>query len=309
MNDKGLLAEASPLSRLVLFVLLALSGVFIVLALGMLLAVPFFGQEAMQVLQGGEGTQRAGNLGFARYLQVLSHLGLFVIPSIVFAWLVGKSPWRYLAANQTPFLRNIILVVFLMLAALPLVNFLMNLNENIAFPEFLNRMETWMRLKEDRAMAATRLFLEVSGWQALLFNVFMIAIIPAIGEEFVFRGIIQKELGGWFGNVHVAVWVAAGLFSAMHLQFFGFLPRLALGVILGYQLVLTRNIWIPVFAHFFNNAAAVVVYYLKHNGYITLEIDQVGLGTGSVFYALASLGAVTLLLVFLKPYTNKNISA
>jgi membrane protease YdiL (CAAX protease family) len=308
MNDKGLLAEVSPLGRLVLLILISFSGVFFVIILGMLLAVPFFGPEAIKAFLGGGGTQVEGNLNFARYLQILSHLGLFIIPSIVFAWIVGKNPWRYLGTYQSPLLQNIILVVLLMLAALPLVNFLMNLNENMALPEFLHRMEAWMRLKEDRAMAATRLFLEVSGWQALLFNLFMIAVIPAIGEEFVFRGIIQKELGRWSGNVHLAVWLSAALFSAMHLQFFGFFPRLALGVILGYQLALTRNIWVPVFAHFFNNAAAVVIYYLKHNGYITLEIEQVGLGAGAVFYALASLAAIILLLILLKPNNKKSIS-
>lgn len=308
MNDKGLLAEASPLGRLVLLILISFSGVFFVIILGMLLAVPFFGPEAIQMFLGGGESQFGGNLSFARYLQVLSHLGMFIIPAIVFAWLVGKSPWRYLGTDQTPLMRNLILVAILVFVALPLVNFLMNLNENMALPEFLHRMEAWMRLKEDRAMAATRLFLEVSGWQALLFNLFMIAVIPAIGEEFVFRGIIQKELGRWSGNMHLAVWLSAALFSAMHLQFFGFLPRLALGVILGYQLALTRNIWVPIFAHFFNNAAAVVVYYLKHNGYINLEIEQVGLGAGAVFYALASFAVIILLLFFLKPNMNKSIS-
>ncbi|HSV87012.1 MAG TPA: CPBP family intramembrane glutamic endopeptidase [Bacteroidales bacterium] len=305
MNDKGLLGATHPFSRLILLILLSLTGVFATVTVGMLIAAPVFGGEAIQLILSGEGGQLAGNLNFARYLQVLSHIGLFIIPSIVFAWLVGKRPLLYLGANQPPFFLNMALVALLMLIALPLVNFLININENLSLPEFLHRMETWMRLKEERAMAATRLFLEVTGWQALFFNLFMIAIIPAVGEEFVFRAIIQKELGRWSGNVHLAVWLSAILFSAMHLQFFGFLPRLALGVILGYQLVLTRNIWVPVFAHFFNNAAAVTIYYLKHNGYITIEIENVGLGTGAVFYATASLAAI-LLVFFLLRRNNKN---
>ena len=132
------------------------------------------------------------------------------------------------------------------------------------------------------------------------FQCFLIAVIPAIGEEFVFRGILHKVFRQWTGNAHIAVWISAFLFSAMHMQFYGFLPRLFLGAVLGYMLVSTGNIWVPVLAHFFNNTAAVTVFYLKHNNYITLDIEQIGLGSGAFLYAIFSLIATVMLLLVLR---------
>ena len=109
-----------------------------------------------------------------------------------------------------------------------------------------------------------------------MLNLFMIAVIPAIGEEFLFRGVLQKQFRQWFGNIHIAVFVAAFLFSAMHMQFFGFIPRLVLGIILGYLYYFSKNLWIPIIAHFFNNAIAVIVYYLNYNKVINTDFDKLG---------------------------------
>ncbi|MBW6499181.1 MAG: CPBP family intramembrane metalloprotease [Bacteroidales bacterium] len=288
MEDRGMLGGAHPAAKLILLIILALVGLFVVMILGLLVAIPFFGQEITGIILQGEGLDLSENLNFSRYFQTLSHIGLFVVPSVVFAFLVGRRPFLYLKASHKPFWVSLGISILIMIAALPLVNFLMEINLKLSLPVWMSGLEEWMRTAEENAEVVTRMFLEVTSYKALLFNIFMIAVIPAIGEEFIFRGIVLRLFRQWTGSAHAAVWISALLFSAMHMQFFGFLPRLFLGLVLGYMLVWSRNIWVPVVAHFFNNAAAVIFYFMHHNGYINIDIEEVGMGAGSVYYVLTS---------------------
>lgn len=307
MEDRGVLGGAHPAAKLILLVILALVGLFVTMIVGMLAAIPFFGQEVFtQLLQGG-GLDLTQNLNYSRYFQTLSHIGLFIVPSIVFAILVGRMPFIYLKGKRKPWLVSLLVAAMIMVAALPLVNLLMEINLKLSLPQSFSGIEEWMRRAEEGAEAITKMFLGVSSWQALLFNVFMIAVIPAIGEEFIFRGILLKVLRQWFGSVHAAVWVSAFIFSAIHMQFFGFLPRLLLGVVLGYMFVWSANIWVPVFAHFFNNAAAVIIYYLYHNDRINIEIEKFGTGPDMIFYAGASVLLLIALFAFFKKYEKERM--
>jgi uncharacterized protein len=302
MEDRGLLGAAHPAAKLILLIILALVGLFVTMIIGLLIALPFFGQDISSFIFQGQGLDLTENINFSRYFQTLSHIGLFIIPALVFAVLVGRRPLLYLKANHMPFLISAGVAVLIMIAALPLVNFLMEINLMLSLPNWLSGMEEWMRRAEEGAEAVTKMFLEVTTIKGLLFNIFMIAVIPAIGEEFIFRGIVLKLFRQWFGNAHVAVWISALLFSAMHMQFFGFLPRLFLGLVLGYMFVLSRNIWVPVLAHFFNNAAAVVFFFLHHNGHIKLDIEEVGLGAGSYYYVAASIVMLTFLFALFRNF-------
>lgn len=300
MENKGILGALHPSAQLVLLVALALAGLAMATTLGFMAWAVIFGVNSLELLAQGGNVAEMGNLNFIRYSQVISHLGLFIIPSVVFAILVGRQPLQYLNGNQKPLLTSVLLAILAIVAALPLVNYLMAFNAGLQLPEALAGIEAWMKTAEERAKMITHAFLEVDTWQGLAFNIFMIAVIPSIGEEFVFRGILQKIFRQWTGNAHLAVWISAFLFSAMHMQFYGFLPRLFLGAVLGYMLVSTGNIWVPVLAHFFNNTAAVTVFYLKHNNYITVDIEQIGLGSGAFLYAIFSLIATVMLLLVLR---------
>lgn len=299
-----MLGGAHPAAKLILLIILALVGLFIVMIAGLLIAIPFFGQDITGIILQGEGLDLGENLNFSRYFQTLSHIGLFVVPSVVFAILVGRRPFLYLKAASKPFWVSLGISVLIMIAALPLVNFLMEINLKLSLPAWMSGLEEWMRLAEENAEVVTRMFLEVSSYKALLFNIFMIAVIPAIGEEFIFRGIVLRLFRQWTGSAHAAVWISALLFSAMHMQFFGFLPRLFLGLVLGYMFVWSRNIWVPVFAHFFNNAAAVIFYFMHHNGLINIDIEEVGLGAGASYYVVASVVLLVLLCGFFWNFEN-----
>lgn len=290
-----MLGGAHPAAKLILLIILALVGMFFTMIIGLIIAIPFFGPDITGIILQGEGLDLTENLNFSRYFQTLSHIGLFVVPSVVFAILVGRRPFLYLKAARKPFFVSLGVSILIMIAALPLVNFLMEINLKLSLPAWMSGLEGWMRSAEENAEVITRMFLEVSSYEALLFNIFMIAVIPAIGEEFIFRGIVLRLFRQWTGSAHAAVWISALLFSAMHMQFFGFLPRLFLGLVLGYMFVWSRNIWVPVVAHFFNNAAAVIFYFMHHNGYINIDIEEVGLGAGAAYYVVASVVLLVLL--------------
>ena len=261
MVDRGMLGGLHPFIKLLVLALLMLAGLLVVVFIGVLAALPFAGLGVFDQLTGGA----ADNLNMLRYLQILSHLGLFVVPGLVFAFLMDRKPLDYLQGQRIPNAVNLLIPVLIMTALVPVVHALMQLNQQLSLPEAMSSLEQWMRQTEDAAEVMMERFLNVSGTRALLFNLLMIAVLPAIGEEFIFRGAVQRIFRQWTGNVHLAVFIAALLFSAMHLQFYGFLPRLLLGLVLGYMFVMSKNIWVPVFAHFFNNAAAVIVYYIAYN--------------------------------------------
>jgi len=290
LKDEGIMGGLHPFVKILLLGVVMIVSVLVVLLFGLLLTIPFFGMDVFRAYLEGNHS-----INMIRYFQVVSHLGLFVGASLVFAYLVGRDPLRYLQARRIPGGRVILYSAIIMLVAVPLVYFLAYLNQQMSLPEALSGLEEWMRRTEDAAAQMTEQLLNVTSWQGLLFNLFMIAVIPAIGEEFIFRGALQRIFHQWFGNVHVAVIVAGVIFSAIHLQFYGFLPRALLGIMLGYMFVITGNIWVPVFAHFFNNAAAVTMHFYIYNSGMDVDMDSMGAHSLSIIPAAISLVVVYIL--------------
>ena len=130
-------------------------------------------------------------------------------------------------------------------------------NANLSFPDFMSGFERWAKEEEDRLAKITSLITAIDSVPELLLGILVIALLPAIGEELVFRGMIQQELWRGSRNIHLAIWTSAFIFSAIHVQFFGFIPRLLLGALFGYLYYWSGNLLIPMFSHFFNNAFAV----------------------------------------------------
>lgn len=300
MVDRGMLGGLHPFVKLLLLAMLMLAGMLVIVFVGILAALPFAGMGIFEQLTGGA----ADNLNILRYLQILSHFGLFVIPGLVFAFLVGHKPLDYLQGNRIPGAINFLIPALVMTAVVPAVHALMQLNQQLSLPEAMSGLEHWMRQTEDAAEVMMERLLNVSGTRALLFNLFMIAVLPAIGEEFIFRGAVQRIFRQWTGNVHVAVFIAAVLFSAMHLQFYGFLPRLLLGIILGYMFVMTNNIWVPVFAHFFNNAAAVIVFHTAYNTDL-ISPDAMAGSQFSLLIIAVSVWVTAMLFLAMKRFNKK----
>lgn len=146
-------------------------------------------------------------------------------------------------------------------------------NAHLHLPEFLKSVEEWARTRESYAEEITKFLTTFNSLGEFLFAFFIIAVLPGVGEELVFRGLLQPQLQRATGNAHIAIWISAVLFSAIHMQFFGFVPRVLLGALFGYLYLWSGNLLIPMFAHFFNNGFSVLMLYLKQLSIIDIDID------------------------------------
>ncbi len=205
---------------------------------------------------------------FIRTSLGISHLSMFVFPSIGLAIFMSRKYWtHYLSIQKLPHLTNILLGVILILSSFPLAYFTFWVNKQIPLPAWAMTMED-----STNKMIENMLLTEVP--YELWFNLLIVAAIPALGEELIFRGILQKNLERLFNNPITAIWVAALLFSAFHMQFQGFLPRLVLGALLGYLFYWTRNLWVPIFAHFAYNGSQIIGQYLLKADISSVDIEQ-----------------------------------
>ncbi len=239
----------------------------------------------------------AGNImhypGMMRMMQLISAIGTFLFPALAVAWLCSPDPEAYLCIKRKTDTKILLLVLASMILMSPTVTLTALLNKQMVLPSFMAPVEAWMQTQEALAEQLTNTLLAGDGLLTFLSNLVVMALMAGITEEFLFRGALQRIIGQWTANHHIVIWSAAILFSAFHLQFYGFLPRMLLGAYFGYLLYWSRNIWIPVFAHFANNAFAVIGMSdnrLKENEFITGDISNANL------LPYSALAVITLLL-------------
>jgi len=222
-----------------------------------------------------------------REAQFLQTLGLFLFPSIICAWLFSDNYKEYFGIDQ-PFYKSVaVWTIISMIVAVPFLNLTYSFNQQMAFPEVFKGLETWMKKMEDTNDQATEAILNTKNISTIIFNFLIVCVVAAISEEFMFRGLLQKFFGRVIKNPHILIWTVAILFSAIHLQFYGFITRMLLGAWLGYLMYYTKTIWIPVLAHFINNFLTVGAYYLFQNTPDKIkEFDAVG--TGATWWLAAA---------------------
>jgi membrane protease YdiL (CAAX protease family) len=244
---------------------------------------------------------------FLYTFQVINQLGIFILPSFLFAYLFSNHSGEYLKLGKTPVAAVFVLAALSIYTVLPFINWLTEINMQMTFPQWLTGVGDWMKSKETQADLLTRFFLSVKSPGGLLINIVVIALIPAIGEELLFRGLLQRLLNEWTRSIPAGVILTAFIFSAIHMQFFGFLPRFLLGLMLGLMLEYTQSLWVPVTAHFINNATLVILFYLHYNGYIAVEADHFGTSHSAVIILL-SLLLTSSFFVWIKRWGQKNPS-
>jgi len=268
------LLNRHPLIQLLAFLGLALASFILVMVLGAFAGVSIWGTDFLLSATGDpEGPQY---VSFMKYWQILSHFGMFIIPALIFGRLTGGKTLNYFTLNKGVGLWLLLLSVVVIFTAQPVISWMGEVNAALTLPEQYAGLEAWMQQTEQQAAAMTTLFMSASDVQGLIVNLFMMAVIPAIGEELVFRGILQRLLQNLFRRPWIAIALSAIIFSAFHLQFYGFIPRLFLGLILGYTFYRTGRLWVPVIIHFVNNAMAVFVYWLCERGTLTIAPEQFG---------------------------------
>lgn len=258
--------DRHPFTSLLLLLLLMFAGAFLFTILAFAVIIPVYGMQSIMNVSGFN----PGEMGPLRLIQIFSSTGMFIVPALFFAKLESTNWMEYLGLRKVT-LMMLVFAVLIMLSSGPLLEWSLQLNKSMKLPAFLKDIEDWMRLKEQEMAVMTKMLLKMDSVPLLLVNLLMLAIIPAIGEEFIFRGCLQKIFVRWTGNRHAAIWVAAIIFSAIHFQFYGFIPRMLLGALFGYFLVWSGSIWIPVLAHFMNNSVAVITAYVYQQKGISLD--------------------------------------
>lgn len=287
-----------PLPQLLFsaFVILVCFLSFLILSL--IIAVPIFGFDSILSLPTLGDLDNPESLTVLKYFQTVQAVGLFILPPMILAYLYQGSVSQYLYLNKSFQGSTLLMVIVLMIFMMPFINFTAELNSHLSLPGWMSGVEEWMRSSEDEAARLTEAFLNVKTIPGLAFNLFMVAFLPAIGEELLFRGVIQKIFTRMTRNHHWGIWISAILFSAMHMQFFGFVPRMFLGAVFGYLLVWSGSMWLPILGHFLNNAMAVIAMFLVNNGTIGESIEDYG--STSYYAATISFVVIAALLFLIK---------
>ncbi len=248
----------SPVSGLAEMLIAILLVIFLGLAgsqvAQMIAQISGYDLETLLKILPEENTLRHRNL--VRLANLAVHLMSFTLPCVLLALFVARRKWyQYLSLQINPGSRIIMLAALLILVSMPFTSFSYWINMQIPLPE-------WAQSIEEDATRMINALLTMEGPFELLLNLLIIALVPAVGEELLFRGVFQKVLSSTLKNEHVAIWVTAFFFSVMHMQFEGFIPRFLLGAILGYLFSWSRSLWVPIAAHFFFNGIQVLLKYL-----------------------------------------------
>ena len=258
------------------------------------------------VVSGGSQTTTTS----LKWLQFIQTVATFLMPSILGAWIWSedRKPFTWLRLTRTTHWSHYLLAVGIMLCAVPGINLLADLNSRIVLPESLDFIEQILKRQEEAAAALTERFLQADHVGVLLINIGLMALLPALAEEVSFRGTLQQILaqGKLRGQIHVAIWATAFIFSAIHMQFYGFVPRMLMGVMFGYIFVWTGTLWVPILMHFTNNGLAVMAYYLIGENEESKNIaDTFGAGdtwwVGVISIVITSLG---LLIFYRRTHTR-----
>jgi len=259
------------------YILITVAIGFVVIGplIGVGIAMLFYDGSIFQLMEQLQNAGEHPELRTPLYIMqgIAASIGLILFPMMYIKIFFRQDPFTIFKINsrhhQALLLSAVLTIVFMVVNSV-----FIEWNQNFIFPDFLKGFEEWAREREDAALVLTRMMTNFDSPMQFLFGFIIIAIIPAIGEELVFRGMIQSELQRGTGNMHLAIWLSAILFSAIHMQFFGFVPRMLLGALFGYLYAWSGNLWLPVIAHFTNNGFTIILLYLQQLGHFDYDIES-----------------------------------
>lgn len=271
--------------RIIMFISVSMIGLFIAAVLSTIIMMR--GQTATTL----------------RIATLINDIIMFVMPPVICAVIYSYRPAEYLRVASAPGLTPLILAVGTMICSIPMMNMIIEWNEGLSLPSSLAAMESWMREAEQRAGDTVNTLMGGSSAGSLILSILIVGVLAGFSEELFFRGGIQRLLVSGRVNPHVAIWVTAFLFSAIHLQFFGFFPRLLLGAFFGYLLYWTKNLWVPIVCHIFNNSIVATVTWMTARGSATSGgLNEIGTAVSShqLLWVTVSIIMTFMLLMTLK---------
>ena len=270
--------DSHPLIQIGILILAGFGAMFVLIML-IAIALLISGQP-MEFITNPSALTDPNRIGILilKILQIAQSIGLFVAPYLIYRWLLHDGSYQLLQVRG----RWSMLAVFSisMISALPLINFLAEWNSSLHLPGALSGVETWMRSTEAQAETLIRSFLAMDSIGDLLFNLVLIALLPAICEEVFFRGTVQPLLLRVTRGPHAAIWITAFIFSFFHMQFLGFFPRLLLGAVLGYAAHWSGTLMLPMMGHLLNNGIAVLATWYVGREVMSSEMETLGANEG-----------------------------
>ena len=196
-----------------------------------------------------------------RVIQTISALCMFFIPAFVTIWRLSPKPYSYMGFNTKSSFKSILIGMMIMGVTIVLAGALATLNEMIPLTESLKASAKAM---EEAYMKQVVVLSNMNGVADLIITLVVMALAPAIFEEVFFRAGFQNMMNRATGKTTLSIVITSLLFSAIHFSYYGFFARFALGMTLGYLFAYSKNIWIPILAHFLNNAVGVIQIYMLH---------------------------------------------
>ena len=237
--------------------------------LATMLLMPICGMDKVQSIFGGNLITSSDKYIFL-FVQGVASLGAFVFTSLLLAQLETPYVIKRMALGVRPAIRMLVLAVLAILVAQAFIQFLVELNQKIPLPGFLKGLAEQGKMQEGMEKA----LLQGSSVLMLLCNTLVLAVIPAVGEEFFFRGLVLGDLLRGKINPVFSIVVTGLMFSIAHQQPDNFLAIWVLGCFLGFLFYISGSIWLSVAAHFVNNILVVILQYLVNNGYIKTDITE-----------------------------------
>ncbi|MDE7386481.1 MAG: CPBP family intramembrane metalloprotease [Muribaculaceae bacterium] len=239
-----------------------------------------------------------------RVLTLFQAIFIFIVPALVTAVLSTKLPATMLAIDHKPKLYPTLLIILALATAIPTMNMIIEWNNNLKLPESMASLEATLRSLEESAAAATQILMGTNSVGSFIVTLLIVGVMAGLSEELFFRGALQRILTSGRLNPQVAVWVAAFIFSFLHFQFFGFVPRLLLGIFFGYILLWGNNLWYCIIAHATNNILAVTAMWLGEQKGTSVNLDTLGQTVDSTLPQIpliaVSIIATTLVIIVLK---------
>ncbi len=286
----------SPFYQLLISLLLVLGSFLLAMFVGTVIALLLFDINIFTDTQTLNIYSDAVNISVLKFYQSIYSTGMFIIPPFIIAFLFNKDVLKSLFLHKGAKLPVALMATFIIIISLPMINLLGQVNSYLSLPEFMSGIETWMKDSEEQAKIVTQKFLIMNSYSDLWVNLIVIALIPAIGEELLFRGVLQGIFAKLTKNIHWGIIITAFLFAALHMQFYGLLPRMAMGILFGYLLVWSGSLWAPIIAHLANNAMAVITQYYILKGSLPKEVETIGTNGN---YWISGLISIVLVLILL----------
>lgn len=236
---------------------------------------------------------------------VMQNALMFMVPALLTGFVFYGKAFRFVGLSKKPPMSAIVWMLVVYVAMTPAMNWLVAWNASVSLPESMAPLEQWLKTQEMAAQEATSQVVDVSSPFDLCLTILLVGILTGLCEETFFRGALQQIFICGTKKGHLAVWISALIFSAMHFQFYGFVPRLVLGAFFGYMYLWSGSLWVPVVGHAINNTAVVVLIWLKEQGTAS-SIDSVGVAESGVPYAaIASVLATLALMIVFRAYNAR----